>query len=205
MEAVKRRLLISGFEPFAGEAINPSAELVRDRAWLQSSLPGFDVQSVLLPVTFQAAYEVLSRRVRELDPDVVIALGQAGGRDKLGLERVAINCLDAEIADNAGEKPVDEPIEKGGPVGLFATLPIRKMLDKGLASGIACEISNTAGTYVCNFLLYRLLEENRTSRRHCGFIHLPYLPEQAKVKYPAPPAMALTDMKLGLAAMLGVL
>lgn len=196
---LKKRLLITGFEPFGGTTTNPSAELIRDVQWLRAALPEIVVETALLPVTFAGAYEALRKRVVEFAPDVVIALGLAGGRDRLNVERVAINCMDAIIADNDGRQPVDEPICMDGPAALFATLPVRDLVDASVKSGIPAVLSNTAGTYVCNFVLYRLLLESRFTARRCGFIHLPYLPEQAAAS--SSPAMTLEQMRAGLIAM----
>ncbi|MCM2282316.1 MAG: hypothetical protein NDI61_10785 [Bdellovibrionaceae bacterium] len=199
----KQRLLLTGFEPFGGATLNPSAELVRETGWL--TMPSsWELRSICLPVTFGEADRVARAAILSETPDMVISLGLAAGRAKIGLERVAINCIDAEIADNAGARPVDAKISATGPDGLFATLPLRKMLDVARAERLNCEISNTAGTYVCNFLLYRLLEDSRFSRRRCGFIHLPHLPEQAPPSGPSVgPSMSLADMQHALRILIG--
>lgn len=158
---------------------------------------------MLLPVTFAESYTRLAREIQAFDPGVVVSLGLAGGRAKIGIERVAINRSDARIADNAGYSPVDEPIVAGAPDGLFATLPLRRMVDAGEHANVACEISDSAGTYVCNYLFYRLLESHRFTTRRCGFIHVPYLPEQTIGKTPPPPSMSVEELKRTLNVLIG--
>ncbi len=200
--ADRPRLLISGFEPFGGESINPTAELLRDISWLQASLPELIVAAVILPVTFAEAYECLQKKVREFGPTDIVALGQAKGRSQITPERVAINIIDAEIADNSGVRPQDQVILTDAPNALWSTLPIRKMVEASAEAGVPSSISSTAGTYLCNYVMYRILEENLMSSRRCGFIHFPYLPAQAMAKDPPAPSMALEQMKRGLLAML---
>lgn len=202
MERSGRTVVISGFEPFGGEALNPTAELVADLSWL--ALPQkWTARAALLPVTFKDAYQSLRNVVEETRASHVIALGLAGGRAKVGLERVAINCIDARLADNAGFAPIDQRVRAGAPDGLFATLPLRRMLDAALAQSLPCEISDSAGTFVCNYLLFRLLDDSRFSARRCGFIHVPYLPQQADARVPAPPAMTLEEMRRTLNVVIG--
>lgn len=182
------RILVSGFEPFGGQTQNPT-QLLCERLAREALLgdepervvpPGVAVRSVVLPVTFAGAYPRLREEIHAFAPHVVIAFGQAGGRAAIELERVAINCDDAELADNAGERPRDRVIVEGGPPALFSTLPLRALQGELAAAGIPARISNSAGTFVCNHLFYRLMEEHRFSIRLCGFVHVPFLPKQVQ-------------------------
>jgi pyroglutamyl-peptidase len=191
---VTKRILVSGFEPFGGESINPTERLVealgRDQALDPDSRalipPDAEVRPVLLPVTFDSAFKKLKYEIRAFDPHLVLAFGLAAGRGAVEFERVAINCLDAEIADNAGQQPRGLPIEALGAPAYFSTLPVRELVAAVQNEGLPARISNSAGTYVCNFLMYRLLEMNVRSQRRCGFIHVPFLPEQVSQKSGVP-------------------
>ena len=205
------RVLVSGFEPFGGRKENPTALLANEAAKAssgQSSLvaipKGLEVRAVVLPVTFEKAYEKLQTEIRAFDPDVVLAFGMAAGRNAIEIERVAINCLDADIPDNSGFQPVDLTIESGGPAALFTTLPSRRFLEALKSAGLPARMSNTAGTYVCNFLFYRLMEGSLRTRRKAGFIHVPLLPEQAAEK-PGLASMSLQDLAKALSVMLAEL
>ncbi len=172
------RLLISGFEPFGGASVNPTAKLVEALATLPKPA-NVEVRGVILPVTFKDAFAKLQNEIRTFDPDVVASFGLAGGRSSsIEFERVAINCLDADIPDNAGSQPRDLKIEGDGENAFFSTLPNRELIAALALVGVPAKISNSAGTYVCNYLLYKVLESNLRTRRKCGFIHVPFLPEQ---------------------------
>lgn len=178
-----KRVLLTGFEPFGGEALNPTSSLSEAmRTTKVAQALGESFRSIVLPVTFADSYERLKREIEVFDPRAVICLGLAGGRSAIELERVAINCLDAVVPDNSGLQPRDLPVEASGPAALFATLPIRQLLEALSKKGIPAKISNSAGTYVCNYLLYRLLADNLRTTRACGFVHVPYLPEQVIVR-----------------------
>ncbi len=190
-----RRILVSGFEAFGGATINPTQRLIEElRAGRGSSTP---VETVLLPVVFGAAFTALEEAIARTKPDVVLSLGQAGGRDAIELERVAINLMDAEIADNNGFQPREQSIAAGGENALFSTLPLQTMLQDLRSQEIPARISNSAGLYVCNDLFYRLQTLGLTS----GFVHVPYLPEQTTDK----PSMPFETMKHALAVMLETL
>ncbi len=148
-----------------------------------------------VPTEYRRAIEVVAKAIEEIDPSLVIMLGQAGGRACVSVERVAINVDDARIADNAGWQPVDEPVVPGGPSAYFATVPVKAMVAAIREAGIPAEVSNSAGTYVCNHLLYGVLHLLAASgrRARAGFIHVPWLEAQA-VARPGEPAMALATM-----------
>jgi pyroglutamyl-peptidase len=194
-----KRILVSGFEAFGTEPMNPTTSLMDELKAGRVSLPaGADIRAVVLPVTFNDAYPVLEREIASFDPDVVIAFGLAGGRDAVEFERVAINCMDADIADNNGFRPRDLAISEGGENALFATLPVRRLMEVLKASGVPSRISNTAGLYVCNNVMYRLLEANLGSKRLCGFVHVPFLPEQTEKKSPPVASLPLETLTKAL-------
>jgi len=180
-------ILITGFEPFGGETLNPSWEAVRV---LQGArISSHRVETCCLPVVFGEALACLGKAIAETKPALVICVGQAGGRGQISLERVAINVDDARIPDNAGQCPVDAAVVVGGPAGYFSTLPIKRLLMELQRAGIPAEISQSAGTYVCNHVFYGLmhrLKKNRGVRG--GFVHIPYSPEQA-AKHPGAPSL----------------
>ena len=191
-----KTVLLTGFEPFAGAAINPSWEAVRQLdGW---SGDGFIVVARELPCVFGDAAEALRGFVDALRPDLVIAVGQAGGRPEISVERIAINVDDARIPDNAGRQPVDVPIVADGPAAWFTTLPIKAIVAAIRARGIKAGVSQTAGTFVCNHLFYALMHHLRGQAVKAGFIHVPFLPEQAAA-WPEPaPAMTLEDIVTAL-------
>lgn len=193
-----KKVLLSGFEPFGGEKVNPSLELVRrlqDERW-----EGVEVHCVQLPVVFGEAIAKMNEAIAALNPDVVIGIGQAGGRTALSIERVAVNVDDASIPDNAGNQPIDRAIRPDGPAAYFSTLPIKTMMRAAQEAGVPAAISNTAGTYVCNHLMYGILHALQGSEAIGGFIHIPYQTEQV-VQKPGQPGMALETMVKGLKAM----
>ncbi len=170
-------VLLTGFEPFDQERVNPSWEAVRQ---LEGMKLGDDVQIVArrLPCAFSTAGEVLSQLIAELRPAMVIATGLGPGRSDLSIERVAINVNDARIPDNLGEQPIDTPVVAGGPAAYFSTLPIKAVVKALSEAGIAASVSQTAGTFVCNQVFYRLQHVLAGNGVRSGFIHVPYLPEQ---------------------------
>jgi pyroglutamyl-peptidase len=173
-----RTMLLTGFAPFGGETSNPSWEAVA--ALDGCRLRGHRVFARQLPVTFGASLKALRAALAETSPSLVVCVGQAGGRAQLSLERVAINIDDARIPDNAGQQPIDIPIVEGGPAAYFSTLPIKAMLAGLREAGFPAEISQTAGTYVCNHVFYGLMHALRNKRStRGGFIHIPYSPVQA--------------------------
>lgn len=171
-------ILLTGFEPFDGQATNPSWEAVR--VLHGKRIGGHRIIARCLPVTFDASSKQLRLALRESSPVLVACVGQAGGRERISLERVAININDARIADNGGHQPIDEAIVPGGPAAYFSTLPIKAMLAGLSEAGFPVDVSQTAGTYVCNHAFYVLMHALRNRRNvRAGFIHIPYSPEQA--------------------------
>jgi len=190
------RILLTGFTPFGGEAINPSWEAVR--VLHEQRIAGHRVVARLLSTAFEESRRELEQAVGEIEPAIMIGVGQAGGRSRLSIERVAINVQDARLPDNAGSQPIDEPVIAGGQAAYFSTLPIKAMLAAVQGTDIPVEISNTAGTYVCNHVAYLMLHlaAARPGIR-AGFIHIPYLPAQA-ARFPNMPSMASEDVVRGL-------
>ena len=172
-----KKLLITGFDPFGGESINPSWEAVK---LLPETIGEYTVYKLQIPTVFGAAAEKLLETAAEIKPDVIISVGQAGGRAAVTPERIGINVRDARITDNAGISPKDEPIVPGGPDGYFSTLPVKAMITAINNAGLPAAISNTAGTFVCNDVLYTLLHHYAGTDVRCGFIHVPYLPQQGE-------------------------
>jgi pyroglutamyl-peptidase len=171
-------VLLTGFEPFGDETINPSWEAVR--ALHGARIGGHRIEAVCLPVEFGAANVLLRKAITAARPSLVVCVGQAGGRPQLSLERVAINVDDARRPDNAGNSPVDAPIVADGPAAYFTSLPIKRLRAELQRGGIPAEISQTAGTYVCNHVFYGLMHALRRKRGlRGGFVHIPYSPEQA--------------------------
>lgn len=175
MNAMKKRVLITGFEPFGQDTVNASWEAV---SRLEGRVGDWEVEKLLVPTVFGEAAEKVLEAARELQPDVILCVGQAGGRTMVTPEMVAINLRDAAIEDNAGKKPRDEPVAPGGPVAYFASVPVRKIVESVKGGGISCGISYSAGAYVCNDLFYGLRHHFEGSRTGVGFIHVPCLPEQ---------------------------
>lgn len=184
---MSKKILLTAFEPFDGESINPALEIAR----ILSARPG--IRTVTVPVTFRDAAQVVLNTLDEERFDAVIMLGQAGGRSSVTVERVAINIDDARIPDNIGDMPTDRPILAEGPAAVFATLPIKGMVQAMQDAGVSAAISNSAGTFVCNHLMYRVLHHLNGTGIPAGFIHVPYLPEQTTGK-PDMPSMSLNDM-----------
>ncbi|CAI1684957.1 pyroglutamyl-peptidase I [Serratia marcescens] len=191
-----QKVLITGFEPFGGERLNPSWEVVKQLNDME--LVGARIVARQLPCVFGAALEALNAAIDEVQPVMVLAIGQAGGRTDITIERVAINVDDARIPDNQGQQPVDEPIVAGGPAAYFSTLPIKAMVSSMREAGIPASVSQTAGTYVCNHVMYGLLHRLSGQREvKGGFIHIPYLPEQAAA-HPGAPSMAASTVLFAL-------
>lgn len=190
-------VLLLGFEPFADEPVNPSAEIVRH---LDGAMVGeHRITSAVLPVAFAEAPTRLAEALDQFRPELVIALGQAGGRKDISLERVAINLIDARIADNAGLQPIDLKILSGGPSAYFSTLPVKAIHAELQSIGVPASLSLSAGTYVCNQVFYWLAHLLASEHPHArgGFIHVPWLPEQA-ARHPGEAGMPLGTMIHGV-------
>ena len=172
-----KKLLITGFDPFGGEAVNPAFEAVR---LLPDEIAGFELCKLEIPTEFIRSSVILKDAIRTQTPDAVLCVGQAGGRTAVTPERVAINLMDARIPDNAGYQPVDTPIVPDGPTAYFSTLPVKAIVEQIQSAGLPAAVSNTAGTYVCNSLLYTLLHTAALEYPGLrgGFLHVPYAMEQ---------------------------
>ncbi|MCL4817972.1 MAG: pyroglutamyl-peptidase I [Vicinamibacteria bacterium] len=181
-----KTVLLTGFDPFDGEKVNPSWEAVKRLRGAR--IAGHTVAVARLPTEFERAPKALVRTMARHQPALVLCVGQAGGRPAISIERVAVNLLDARIADNAGAKPVDVPVIAGAPAAYFAPLPVKAMATALREAGIPAEISYTAGTFVCNAVLFALCHHlaERRSPVPAGFVHIPYLPAQAAGKPGAP-------------------
>ncbi|MBE6949818.1 MAG: pyroglutamyl-peptidase I [Ruminococcaceae bacterium] len=194
-----KHLLITGFDPFGGETVNPAWEAV---SRLPDTIGDYRLTKLQIPTIFRTAAETVLAAAALDAPDVILCVGQAGGRAEVTPERIAVNLMDAKSPDNAGVLPVEQPVLPDGPDGIFATVPVRAMADAITAAGLPGKVSNTAGTFVCNDTLYRLLHHYAHTLTRAGFIHVPYLPEQAK---DGAPGMALSDIISALTAAIGAL
>jgi pyroglutamyl-peptidase len=187
-------VLLTGFDPFVGQPVNPSLEAVRSLHG--TTILGHQVVGAELPTEFGLSLQVLRDLLGQYRPTLVLCTGQAGGRANISLERIAINVDDARIADNRGARPVDLPVIAGGPAAYFTSLPIKAMLKALLDAGINAEVSQTAGTFVCNHVFYGLMHELSTQRRwrntRGGLVHVPWLPEQGQ------PSMRMAEVVAGL-------
>ena len=196
-------VLLTGFDPFGDDRDSPTPT---NPSWLAvqrlhgASIAGLRVETVQLPTSFARAPYALRAAVRRHRPVLVLCVGQAGGRRALSLERVAINLMDARIADNDGAQPTDMPVTRGGPAAYFSTLPLKAMWSAVLAAGIPVEISQTAGTFVCFevfYVLMRALARMPEPRARGGFVHVPFLPEQC-IHLHGMPSMALDQVVAAL-------
>ena len=187
------KILVTGFEPFGGEAVNPSWRAVSQ---IPDQVKGAEVIKKQLPVEWFRALDILEGYIKEYRPDVVMLAGQAGGADAMRIERVGINLCEASIPDNAGRSLMGEPIYYGAPAAYFSTFPYRVMYDAVKASGIPVRHSFSAGAYLCNHVLYGALHMAalRYPGMKAGFIHVPFLPEQVVGKKEGTPSMPLEDI-----------
>lgn len=177
MEKQMRKLLITGFEPFGDDEINPSWDAV---ARLPDIIKEYKLEKLLLPVTFGEAAKIVIQTAERISPDAILCIGQAGGRDAVTPELVGINLRYASIPDNSGYQPKDEPISAGAAAAYFSTLPMRKITSAISEAKISARLSYSAGSYVCNDLLYTLLSHFADSEIRVGFVHIPYSTEQNK-------------------------
>ncbi|MBV9552188.1 MAG: pyroglutamyl-peptidase I [Alphaproteobacteria bacterium] len=198
------KALVTGFEPFGGEALNPSLVAIRR---LPARLGDIALTAAVLPVVYDEVLPRLRAAIASAAPDIVLCTGLAGGRPALSLERVAINIDDARIPDNAGNQPIDRPVAADGPPAYFATLPLKAAVAALRNAGLPAIVSNSAGTFLCNHAFYGLMHEavraepGRVFRG--GFLHVPYLPEQA-ARVPDAPSMALDQIVAGIQIILAV-
>lgn len=194
------KLLVTGFDPFGGEKINPAWEAVKE---LPDTILGSEVIKLEIPTVFNKSAEVVKEAINKYQPDVVLNIGQAGGRFGVTPERVAINMDDARIPDNEGNQPIDEVIQKNGTPAYFTQLPIKAMVEGVKSAGYPASVSNTAGTFVCNHIMYQVqyLIATEFPNVKGGFIHVPYIHEQV-VSKPSMPSMSISDISKALEATL---
>lgn len=204
------RILVTAFDPFGGEPVNPALEAVKS---LAPTIEGAEIITVEVPTVFGAAIERAAAAIDEHRPDAVLCVGQAGGRFEVTPERVAINVDDARIPDNAGHQPIEAPIAVDGPPAYFATLPVKAMVQAIRDAGVPSSLSNTAGTFVCNHIMYGVLHHiaatGATSATtgepiRAGFTHVPFTPAQVVGK-PGQPALSIDDDVRALTAAIGAI
>ena len=186
-----KKLLITGFDPFGGAAVNPSWLAVQG---LPDVVGDYELCKLEIPTVFGEATRIVLEKAAQFQPDVVLCVGQAGGRAAVTPERIGVNILDARICDNAGNQPKGEFVDENGPAAYFATVPVLAMAEAIEAAGIQATVSNSAGAFVCNDTLYGLLHHYAGTPVRVGFIHVPYIPQQAE------PSMPLEQITAGLAA-----
>ena len=191
------KILVTGFDPFGGESVNPAYEAVK---LLPDVIGGAEIFKLEIPTVFSLSGPAVEEGIRKYQPDVVICIGQAGGRASISVEKVAINFVDARIPDNNGEQPLDEPLQADGPAAYFATLPVKAMVQHVKEAGLPCYLSFTAGTYVCNSIMYNVLYmcEKRYPGIRAGFIHVPYACGQVIDKANTTPSMPLETIAKSL-------
>lgn len=190
------KILITGFDPFGGENINPALEAVKK---LPNTILDSEVIKIEIPTVFEKSLQKIEENIIKHNPDVVISVGQAGGRFGVTPERVAINIDDARIKDNEGNQPIDIKIFEDGENAYFSNLPIKAMVKEMTDNGIPASVSNTAGTFVCNHVMYGILYliDKKYPNMRGGFIHVPYIPSQVVTK-PNNPSMSIDDIAKGL-------
>lgn len=175
------KLLITGFDPFGGAQINPSWEAVQQ---LPDRIGDYELCKLQIPTVFDGAAQRVLERAAEWKPDVILCVGQAAGRSAVTPERIGINVRSARIPDNAGVQPQEQPVVAGGPDGIFSTLPVAEMAASISSAGLPGAVSNSAGTFVCNDVLYTLLYQYSGTPVRVGFVHVPWLPEQGTPNLP---------------------
>lgn len=190
------KILVTGFDPFGGETMNPAIEAVK---LLPDTIKEVEIIKVEIPTVFHKSGDTLLEAMKEHRPDMVLAIGQAGGRPGLTPERIAINQDDARIPDNEGNQPIDAVIHEDGDPAYFSTLPIKAMTQAIRDAGLPASVSNTAGTFVCNHIMYQALYyvQKEFPKTKAGFMHIPFMTEQV-VDKPDQPSMSLKDMSRGI-------
>lgn len=192
------KILVTGFDPFGEDTMNPAIEAVKK---LPNTISGAEIIKLEIPTVFGKSADVVREAMLEHDVDYVLNIGQAGGRFDLTPERVAINLDDARIPDNDGNQPIDEAIKADGEAAYFSQHPVKAMVTAIKKAGLPASVSNTAGTFVCNHIMYQslYLTHKEFPKAKAGFMHVPFLPEQV-VERPNMPAMSLEDITRGIAA-----
>ncbi|GFI50917.1 pyroglutamyl-peptidase I [Lachnospiraceae bacterium 62-26] len=184
------KVLVTGFDPFGGEAVNPAFEAVK---LLPCEIAGAEIIKLEIPTVFSKCGPAVEAGIQKYEPDIVINVGQAGGRSCVTIEQVAVNLAEARIPDNDGEQPSGEPVQKDGAPAYYPTIPVKAIVKNVRDHGIPCHISYTAGTYVCNCIMYNVLHMAATkySNIRAGFIHVPFAAQQAVGKPNGTPFMSL--------------
>lgn len=197
------KILVTGFDPFGGETINPAIESVKR---LPDTIEGAEIIKLEIPTVCYKSLDVIKEAVQKYNPDVVVSIGQAGSRPDITVERVGINITDCRIQDNEGNQLVDEPIYAEGPAAYFSTLPIKAMVNAIKAGNIPASVSDSAGTFVCNHVMYGVsyLLAHEYEGKKSGFIHIPFLPEQVLDKK-GMPSMTLDCIVEGLTRAIGAI
>lgn len=174
------KIIVTGFDPFGGETINPSIECVK----ALPEIEGVELIRLELPTVFKESAKRLNEVINDVKPDAVLSVGQAGGRPGITMERIAINVDDARIPDNISQQPIDETIQTEGEAAYFTTLPIKRIVKAIREAGISAEVSNSAGTFVCNHIMYQSLFAATKAVKpfKAGFMHIPFIPEQTTDK-----------------------
>lgn len=193
------KLLLTGFDPFGGESINPAWEAVKR---VSDQVGDVEVVKLMVPTVFYKSIDTVAAAIEKEKPDAVLCIGQAGGRFDLTPERVAININDARIPDNEGNQPLDGPVFEDGETAYFATLPIKAMAEEIRKAGVPASVSNTAGTYVCNHLMYGVLYTlaNKYPDVRGGFMHVPFITSQVINRKPIAPSLSLEQIVTGIEA-----
>ncbi|MCY1569299.1 pyroglutamyl-peptidase I [Staphylococcus pettenkoferi] len=196
-------ILVAAFDPFGGEDINPALEAVKS---LDDTIGDHQIAKLEIPTVFHKSKQVIEQELEQQNYDAVLVIGQAGGRFELTPERIGINVDDARIPDNEKNQPIDQSIQAEGEAAYFSNMPVKRMVESIKAAGVPARLSNTAGTFVCNHILYQLgyLQATRFSNIRFGFIHVPYVPEQVTDK-PNQPSMSLETMVKGLTAAIRII
>lgn len=191
------KILVTGFDPFGGETVNPAYEAVK---MLPEQIAGAEIIKLEIPTVFSKSSVAVEEGIQKYNPDIVINVGQAGGRSHITIEQVAINLADARIPDNAGEQPLNEALQPDGDTAYFATVPIRAMVKYVQEHGLPCSISYTAGTYVCNCVMYNVLymTQKKYPNIKAGFIHVPFATSQLIGKPATTPGMSLDEIEKSL-------
>ena len=187
------KVLVTGFDPFGGECVNPAFEAVK---LLPDMIAGAEIIKLEIPTVFSKSGPAVEAGIKKYNPDIVINVGQAGGRACVTIEQVAINLAEARIPDNAGEQPMDEPLQADGPAAYFATIPVKAIVKNIREHGIPCHVSYTAGTYVCNCVMYNVLHmaAKKYPNIRAGFIHVPFACDQVVDKPNGTPCMSVADI-----------
>ena len=197
------KIIVTGFDPFGGEKINPSIECVK----ALPGIKGVELIRLELPTVFKESAKRLNEVINEVKPDAVLSVGQAGGRPEITMERIAINVDDARIPDNSSQQPIDEAIQEKGEAAYFSSLPIKRIVKAIREAGIPAEVSNTAGTFVCNHIMYQALFAATKADKpfKAGFMHIPFIPEQTTDKPSLPLEESTKALQIAIETIRGYL